>query len=275
MNSEFLNQLNKAERIKASDSAKWLLSRGIASVTTDELAALLGIPKNQVPQRMAPLKHKGELISPAEGLWIPVPPEYMTWKAPPAIEIIDAMMRHLHVDYYIGWLSAAEMHGVSHHAPQVFQVATSKPIRDRTVGRSRFRFYHRTRINQVPLIRIETRSGMVPISCKEATLLDAANDITIVGGIDNAANVIIELCEKTAPDIDVLASLSMHYPVTAIRRLGYLIEEFTDIDGLEPLKAASSASKAALSLLHAKSGHKGTINANWNLKINREVSPDV
>jgi hypothetical protein len=35
-------------------------------------------------------------------------------------------------------------------------------------------------------------------------MLDIVNDIGIVGGIDNAANLIIELCETNQPDINVL-----------------------------------------------------------------------
>jgi predicted transcriptional regulator of viral defense system len=275
MNNDMLNQHRKTERIKASECANWLLSHGISAVTTVELAALLGIPKTHVPQRMASLKRKNEIISPVEGLWIPVPPEYLTWGAPPAIEIIDAIMQHLGISYYVGWLSAAELHGASHHAPQVFQVATSRALRARTSGRSRFQFYHRARIKQVLLTQIDTRSGKVPVSSKETTMLDVANDIRLVGGIDNAANLIIELCENIKPDIDALVTLSKLYPITAVRRLGFLMDSYADVSGLGKLKDMCFKRAKVLSLLDPQSGNSGTANTEWSIRVNREVSPDI
>jgi predicted transcriptional regulator of viral defense system len=210
MNSLINQQAKNAGRIKASDSANWLLARGISSITTGDLATLLAIPKNHVPQRMTALKRRREIVSPAQGLWMPVPPEYMIWGAPPAIDVVSPLMRHLKADYYVGWLSAAELLGASHHAPQVFQVATSRSIRARTAGRSRFQFFHREHIKQVSLITTETKSGIVTVSSRETTLLDVSNDVGIVGGIDNAANLIIELCEASAPDMYALVTLSEH-----------------------------------------------------------------
>ena len=275
MNMALFEQEKKSVPIKASDSASWLLSHGISSISTVGLAELLGIPKNQIPSRMAALKRRHAIISPAHGLWIPVPPEYMTWGAPPAIDMIDALMRHMGVDYYIGWLSAAQLHGASHHAPQVFQVATSRMVRNRVSGRTRFQFYHRARIGHIHLAKVEARSCMVPVSSKETTLLDVANDIEIAGGIDNAANIIIELCEEAEPDIAKIIDLSAHYPVTALRRLGYLLDEYSDISGLDTLRDACSKHNEAPSILDPQAEKNGAINRDWNIRINREVSLDI
>ena len=275
MNSRTLSQLSNNTQVKAVDSAKWLLSHGISSATTEELAALLAIPGSHVPQRMAALKRRKEIVSPARGLWIPVPPEYASWGAPPAIEMIDAIMRHLRVSYYIGWLSAAELHGASHHAPQVFQVAVSDTVRGRTTGRARFIFYHREHIQKVSLVQVETRSGMVPVSSVETTLLDIACDLVIAGGVDNAANIVIELCEEKCPDMASLAALSWQYPATASRRLGHLMQNYTEVKGLDTLKAACARRNTALSLLDPQAGFNGPVDQDWYIRINREVSPDV
>ena len=275
MNNSVARQNNIVEYIKASNVAKWLLARGISSITTDELADILGVSKTHVPQRMMPLRKRGEIISPANGLWIPIPPEYMTWGAPPAIDFVDTLMRHLKTDYYVGWLSASEIHGASHHAPQVFQVATSRSLRSKSVGRSRFKFYHREHIKLVSLIEIESKNGMIPISSKETTLLDIANDISIVGGVDNAANLIIEMCEYGGPDIETLAKLSELYPTTAVRRLGFLMESFTITPRLEKLSELCKRRKTSVSILDPQLPPTGELNTEWNIRINREVSPDV
>jgi predicted transcriptional regulator of viral defense system len=275
MNSVVEHQLKYSGQIKASESVDWLLAHGVSSITTNDLAALLGIPKNHLPQRMSALKRRNRVITPSQGLWIPVPPEYMTWGAPPAIEVIDAIMDHLAVDYYIGWLSAAELHGASHHAPQVFQVATSRAIRSKTAGRSHFQFYHRERIKQVLLIYKETKSGTIPVSSKETTLLDICNDISIVGGLDNAANLIIELCDASETDMGSLLMLSEHYPVTASRRLGFLLEHFTEVAELSRFMTACEKRNASPSILDSQGLPVGTFNERWSIKVNREVTPDV
>jgi len=263
------------ERVKASELPSWLLSRGISSITTDEIAALLAIPVNQIPQRLAAPRKRNEMVLLANGLWAPVPPEYMTWGAPPAIDFIDALMRRLNAGYYVGWLSAAAFHGASHHAPQAFQVAVSRAIRTRIIGRSKLQFYHRSHIGFAVTVNVESKNGAVPISNREMTMLDIAGGIGIVGGIDNAANLIIELCETTAPDFELLTTLSPHYPSSAIRRLGFLMEQFTDVPALECFKLVSDNRETSISLLDPQSPNAGKINNRWRLKINREVSPDV
>jgi predicted transcriptional regulator of viral defense system len=275
MNNPAKYQHEYIERIKATELATWLLSRGIPSISTDEIASLLAIPKNQVSQRLAPLKKRGEIVLLANGLWAPVPPEYLTWGAPPAMDIIDVLMCHLSVDYYVGWLSAASLHGSSHHAPQVFQVATSRAIRAKKIGRSNFRFYHRSHIHLSATDKIESRNGLVFASSRETTLLDIANDIGYVGGIDNAANIIIELTETTIPSIDIMCSLSEYYPISAVRRLGFLMERFTDVPALDRLKKISDNREASVSIFDPQSTSNGSINKYWQLKINNEVHPDV
>jgi predicted transcriptional regulator of viral defense system len=116
---------------------------------------------------------------------------------------------------------------------------------------------------------------MVPVSSKETTLLDEANDIAIAGGVDNAANIIIKLCEETEPDIGKIIDLSARYPVTALRRLGYILDEYLDISGLDALRDACSKHNEAPSILDPQAGSEGVINKTWNIKINREVSPDI
>jgi predicted transcriptional regulator of viral defense system len=199
----------------------------------------------------------------------------MAWGAPPAIDIIDAIMRHTKIDYYVGWLSAASLLGASHHAPQVFQVATSKKIRNRTIGRSKFQFYHREHVECLPIITNTTNSGSVKISSVETTMLDIANNVIIVGGIDNLANLIIELCESNTLNSTLLAIISKYYPTSTIRRLGYLIEHFVGTNLSDELIKISDDRQTSNSILDPHSTNIGIVNNRWKLKVNREVEPDV
>ena len=87
----------------------------------------------------------------------------------------------------------------------------------------------------------------------------------------------IELCEEAEPDIAKIIDLSSHYPVTALRRLGYILDEYSDISisGLDALRDACSKHNEAPSILDPQAGSDGAINKNWNIRINREVSLDI
>lgn len=261
------------ERVRAPELAAWLLSRGRDSATTAELVSLLGVPADQVRRRLHAPARRGEWVSPARGLWIPVPPEYRTWGAPPGIEIVDVLMKHVDVDYYVGWLSAAEIHGASHQAPQVFQVATSQHVRQRSVGRTRFQFLTRSSLDEIPTIERPTRSGYARVSTREATMLDVASDVLLAGGIDNVATVIIELGEDEL-DGGALVRLSEHFPVSAGRRVGWILDEFTERDDLTSLRDAVGRRAVSTSMLDPSGPTVGGIDDRWGVRVNRDVQEE-
>ena len=154
-------ETTQAGSVPASGLPDWALSHGITSLTTEEVMHLCALPANQVSQRMAALRKGSKLFSPARGLWVPISPEYRTWGAPDPMRYIGDMMAHLGTDYLVGWLSAAERHGASHHAAQVFQVATGKAVKARAFGRSRLEFYSRSYVGAAaPSTELLRRTGV-------------------------------------------------------------------------------------------------------------------
>lgn len=265
------------ERVSAPHAADWALGRGIAALTTDDLAGLLGVPADQVRRRLHAPAGRNEWVQPARGLWVPVPPEYRAWGAPPGVEIIGDLAAHLSIKYYVGWLSAAALHGASHHAPQVFQVATSRGVRDRVVGRTQFQF-HKRDTDRVPVVHRETRSGSVPVSSVAATMLDLASDPVIGGGIDNTATVVVEL---VAADGFVLGDLvDAHRPFrpSALRRLGWLLDQFADdvdMAGLEALRSIAVDGPPTPARLDPARPLAGPVDERWMVRVNRSVEPDL
>lgn len=255
--------------------ADWALSRGRGSLSTGDLASILDIPVTQVSERLSAPLRRGEWATPARGLWVPVPPEFRTWGAPPGIEVIDALAGHLDLDYYVGWLSAAQLHGVAHQSPQTFQVAVSRQVRDRQVGRTRFQFRLRHGIPLVPVEQRQTRSGPARVSTPEATALDVARDVRLAGGIDNAATVVVELDEALVLDRRLLAELASQYPSAAVRRLGWILQEIGGSDDLDGLREAASIGPPTPARLDPSGMLAGPIDARWNVRINRVVEADL
>ena len=255
---------------RSAQSADWALSHGLGAMTTTQVAQMLGVPVIQVPQRMSAAKKRGEWITPARGLWVPVAPEFRGWGGPPANEFIDALMAHLNRDhYYVGWLSAASLYGATHHAPQVTHVATPSLVRERQVGRARLVFHQRERLGDLPTVERMARCGPYLVSSPEVTALDVACDLAIAGGLSNAATVITDLTVDTGLDDHTLANLAKLYPDAAARRVGWIIEQFTDhrLDALaEWVRHSSSPSR-----LHSSRPLTGTLDERWGLRVNATV----
>lgn len=244
-------------------------------MTTEEIAALLGIPASQVRVRLASQRRAGAIASPARGLWVPVPPERSAWGAPEPGAYIDDMMAHLGCEYYVGWLSAASLHGASHQAAQEFQVATSKAVPDRLVGRSSLRFLARSRIDAVPVARMALAGSLARVSTAGATMLDVAEDIAVAGGLDNAATVIAELSWEDGEFLpDALAAAPAH-SAAAVRRLGWILENVAGADGLDGLAGIAAERGGSPSYLSPASPKAGALDPRWNIILNKEVDPDL
>jgi predicted transcriptional regulator of viral defense system len=257
--------------IRSPQAADWALAHGVVSMTTLEVAELLGAPPSQVPQRLAAAKARGEWIAPARGLWAPVAPEFRAWGGPPATEFITALADHLNVDYYVGWLAAAELHGASHHAPQVSQIAVSRLIRDRRVGRARLSFHVRSNLARLPVMVRMARAGRYRVSSPEVTALDIAADIDLAGGLDNAATVIADLADETGLDETKLSEIAPLFPAAASRRVGWIVENYADVGRLDALALVTQEMSAAPARLHPSLGFTGSLDRRWGLRINKLV----
>ena len=263
-------------QVKARDAASWLLARGRSSATSAELADLLGVPVNQVRQRLNAPARRGEWVCPVRGLWVPVPPEYRLWGAPPGVDLVNVMMSHLGVGYYVGWLSAAAQLGISHQAPQVFQVATTSTVDDRTVGRTRFQFARRAAALDLPTTQLVTRTGYARFATAELVAFDIATDPDFCGGLDNAATVIVELAENSLLDGNRLAGLSAKFPAASGRRIGFILDNHSDADvDLNPLHKAVARAIVTPSRLNPSGMPTGAVDDRWQIFINRELEPDT
>lgn len=269
-----LVETTPAGSVRASDLPDWALSHGVKSLSTEDIMHLCALPAGQVPQRMAALRRRAKVFSPARGLWVPVPPEYRTWGAPDPLYYIDEMMAHLGTGYLVGWLSAAERHGASHHAPQVFQVATGRHVRARTLGRSRLEFYSRSYVGRAARSAdLLGRTG-ASVASPGTTMLMLAADPVICGGISNVANLVIELSEENPGYEADLVSDAPLFPDAASRRVGWLLDTFCGGAPAE-LAAYCSGLSSGPSFLSPSSARSGSLNAEWRTIVNEEVDPDV
>lgn len=265
-----------AATTSAPELADWLLAHGRIAVGTAEAADLLGVPDDHVRVRLAPAVQAHRIVSPSRGLWVAVSPEYRTWGAPPALDFLDALMAHLRRDYYVGWLSAAEIHGAAHQRPQETQVAVNRQLIDRDVGRARLRFHTQSQAGALPRVRHTVPTGQVWVSTPELTALDLTDRPRLGAGHSNVATVLAELSEAQTLAPTRILETSANFSGAALRRLGYLLELVEAEVDTDPLAAHVAQDPLARpALLDPASPRRGPVSERWSLLINTDVEPDL
>lgn len=255
------------------DLADWLMARGRHSVTTAEVAEILGIPEAHVSPTLARWQHQGRLFSPARGLYVAIPSEYRLWGTVPAAHFIDAMMRHLGHPYYVCLLSAAEAHGFAHQRPQVFQVMTSAHVRDRSFERVHLRFLTSRHTADRPTVEVNTPTGTMRVSTPEVTVLDLVSRPGEGGSLYNIETIIGDMLEEATLDIDRLAEAADTYPAAIVQRVGWMIDDAAetlevDVD-TEPLHALVSSASSVL--LDPSGPRDERPDPRWNVIVNAEI----
>lgn len=247
-----------------------LLSTGRYSITAKELKNL--VPSTYVYRGMEQLKKAGKVFSPAKGFYLVVPPEYRSWGVVPAEWFIDALMEYQGVRYYVALLSAAAMHGAAHQQPQVFQVITSKQVRNRDVGRIRLRFFTSRYVDSTPTVKLPVHTGYVRVSTREGTVFDLVAHPQTSVGLSNVATIVKQLGQL---DGKVLARIGAARPRADSRRVGWLVERFSPDADLGSLRKIAQPEIGEPVALDSRGLRKGERDKRWGVLINASIEPDI
>jgi len=257
---------------KPRDLATFFLSQGRHVFTVDEAAETLASNRGAALDALERLQERGEVFSPTKGLYVAVPPEYLSWRVVPGVWFIDAMMCHLERPYYVALLTAARMHGAAHQAPQVFQVMTDgRRIRDRDLERVRLRFYESKHIGDDETVQITVPTGHATVSTKETTVVDLITYPHASGGYDNVATILGELEDLSG---SALARVASRRTRATARRTGWFVERFGDADDLEALRQAARLDVGDPSLLDRSGPRRGPADPSWSVRLNASFEPD-
>lgn len=185
-------------------------------------------------------------------------------------------MEHLGHPYYVGFLSAAAIHGASHQSPMVFQVVTPAKLRERKVGRGRLQFIERSMTAERPGQQHNVPTGRIWVATPEVTVFDLVESPNEGGGLSNVATIIGELLAEERVDAAVLASVAARYPAVVAQRVGYLIDLLAgEVDAefdTDPLhKALTGVRYRDLSPGDGDSPHDDR----WHVIVNADVVHDL
>jgi predicted transcriptional regulator of viral defense system len=259
---------------RPKDLPEHLLAQGRYTLTTDEAEAILGTGRKATLAALTRLQRRGAVFSPAKSLYVVIPPEHRSTGAPPAEWFVDPMMRHLQRPYYIALLTAAAFHGAAHQAPQVFQVMTdfASSLGKREFGRQRLRFYSSKHVSEDPTGQITVPTGYAVLATKETTVVDLVDRPREAAGYSNVATILRELGPLHG---SALARTASRRGRAVVRRVGWLVERFGQVDDLEALRQAARIDLGEPTLLDPAGPKRGRADRDWAIRVNRSVEPDV
>lgn len=262
------------------DWVNHLLAQGKYAFALHQLRA--GFPEQTDTANKFALKRlvdKELIISIHKGYYLIIPPQYRSKGILPPTLFLEAFMKELDRPYYLALLNAAAYHGASHQQPQEFFVVTGFPVL-RPMQKKGLKINYISK-KVVPASLLDTRkteAGYLKISNPALTATDLIQYAKRVGGINRVAAVLSELAESIQPDA-FDNNLLQHVPVTALQRLGYLLDKVFDNQSLaNALYHALQKNESPLFRipLKASAPAKGfASDERWKVIVNTEIEIDL
>lgn len=253
-----------------------LLATATYCFSINDVQKKMGLASNNIVKILTRLEKKNKIIKLSRGLYAYFPPEEKKFGFN-TIKILDPMMAHLGISYYVALLSAANHYGAAHYKPQILQVMIPKKITFRNAKKLGISFHVKKKFLKEAREKTKTPFGYIFYSKPEQLVLDLIEYEKASGGIENVALVIHDILpliknknlEKTA-----LACATM----SIVQRLGFILEKLGEHKTLvntllRVIKKRGSSVIGLSSVLPVK----GKFEAKWKIIQNTswEIADDI
>jgi predicted transcriptional regulator of viral defense system len=230
-----------------------------------------GLSGESVKKALQRLVVRGRIAKAKDYFFVIIPLEYTSAGGPPASWFIHDLMAAMGRPYYAGLLTAAGLHGASHHQPQEFQVVTDRPIRSINVGRSRIKFFASRYISGAATTDLKTPTGFMRVSTPETTAADLVRFGKSAGQLDNVATVISELAPKLDPK-KLAAAAKVSGDLPNAQRLGYILGRVHTRNLVEPLRRwVERQSPRAIPLRSHRRGQEAKEDRRWHVLVDQPL----
>ncbi len=204
--------------------------RGQRSFTLDQAMKDLNLKRDNILTSVYRAKKRGDIISPASGLYVIVPPEHQVCGCIPAEELTPIFMNYMKADYYVALLSAAAYYGAAHQKSASFQIISNKRFaKPLNFGQIHLECIYKKSITDLPMSNITVDTGYLKVSTPEVTAMDLLRYPSRSGGLNHIATVLSELIESVDPE-KLLILVQLSGEKAWIQRLGYILEQIETMD---------------------------------------------
>ena len=172
----------------------------------------------------------GDLISPARGLYVIVPPEHQPHGSIPPQELVPLVMEYMGAHYYVALLSAGLFHGATHQKPGRFQVISDKRIKHPSIfGDVEIDYIYKKSVLELPTQDFTVNTGYLKVASPELVALDLLEYPDHAGGLNHIATVFSELIEALDP-IKLINLAKNTHAEYQLQRIGYILDHIDVMD---------------------------------------------
>jgi len=204
-----------------------LLRGGIVVANAKILSPLLEIPVKQARNLLLALSKKGIVQRIAKGQYALIPADILYGRKgfvnDPHV-IAGQLMENLREKYYVGYQSAAHLHGAAEQLPFSTFIAVLKQRRPIKVGNKRIQFITLKRDKFFGVAEMNYFDSFLKVSDREKTVIDLIDRLDICGGVDEVARTVSNLMEDVDARMLIRYLKRMRKPVVA-QRLGFILEK--------------------------------------------------
>ncbi len=255
---------------------KQLLSFEEYSFSLYELQQALRRNKTSISSELSRLVNKREIVNLRKGYYLIIPPRYSFSGRLPIQLYGEKLFRYLNKNYYLGFYTAAKIHGASHQQVQRDYVMTDIPkLNDISKNTIDIRFFTTSHWPDKNILIKKADAGKFRISTPGLTALDLIHHQTKLGGLNRMLATIEELAEEI--DEQDLSELLSWYPKTStLQRFGFLLEEVGgNEEHLEQIFDQLRSKQFFPVLLSPNSQQKpGSVNNKWKVDVNIKLESD-
>ena len=213
-----------------SSYIKEIRKNGQRYFTLEQLMADQSLSKNAALNAIYRLRGHGELISPARGLYVIVPPEHQPHGSIPSQELVPIVMKYLDANYYVALLSAGLFHGATHQKPARFQVISDKRIKHpSTFGDVEIDYIYKRSVPKLPTQDFTVATGYLKVATPELVALDLFKYPDHAGGLNHIATVFSELIENLDP-VKLIDLAKDTRTECQLQRIGYILDHIDLMD---------------------------------------------
>ncbi len=273
-NSIFLEILLK---MTVAEYIKQLLSFEEYSFSLNELQRELSRSKTSIRSELSRLVNKKEVINLRKGYYLIIPPRYAASGKLPLQLYAEKLFRYLNQNYYLGFYTAAKIHGASHQQVQRDYIMTAIPkLNDISKNSYDIRFLTSSHWPDKNIVTKKSDAGIYRISSPGLTALDLIHHQTKLGGLNRMLATIEELAEEINKH-DIAELLSWYPNRSTLQRFGFLLEEIGGYDDhLEEIFEHLKSIKCFPVLLSPNSQQKpGSVNNRWKVDVNIKLESDL
>ncbi|MBI4494093.1 MAG: type IV toxin-antitoxin system AbiEi family antitoxin domain-containing protein [Chloroflexi bacterium] len=248
------------------------LSRGLPLLGIREVQQLAGVSPAHAAALLARLHRKRALDRIGRGVYAVPNPTILfdrQHRGVDATEIIEALMRRLDAAerYYVGYQSAAGLHGAAHQLPMVLQVVSARRHRTIRVGQMEIRFYLTDERRLFGTQTLRYGEARVCLSDRERTAVDLVDRPDLGGGIEEVARTLGALIEGV--DTDRLVAYADRFGRRSVaQRLGFLLDAVGRPLLGPPRDRLRSLCGPQVIPLEAGGDPGGPIERTWRVRVN-------